>query len=86
MNSRDKACPPQQQGRCRKKSFANSETRAGKAKVKKIEERLNCAGLRRFRVCEMALVRLRQIAQAWALPTFPCRYATADETAGLLSA
>jgi putative ABC transport system substrate-binding protein len=26
---------------------------------------------------------LRQIAQARVLPTFPCRYATADETASL---
>jgi hypothetical protein len=86
MNKRDKACPPQQQGRCRKKNSANSVTRAGKAMAKKNREPVECAGLRRFRVCEMALVRLRQIAQALGVTTFPCRDATADETAGLLSA
>jgi hypothetical protein len=57
MNNRDKACPPQQQGRCRKKSSANSETGREWRWQRKIEEPVECAGLRRFRDCEMALVR-----------------------------
>jgi hypothetical protein len=58
--------------------------------AKKIEERAELrrtATISRLRDGSCSPVsRLRQIALPRALPTFPCRYATADETAGLLSA
>jgi hypothetical protein len=54
---------------------------------KKIEEPVECAGLRRFRVCEMALVR-RPTTCGKLRGRTPSRHflagnATADETASL---
>jgi hypothetical protein len=88
MNSRDKACPPQQQGRCRKKNSANSVTRAGNGDGKeKIEKPVECAGLRRFRDCEMAHVRqpttCGKLRRRGRYRHFLARDATADETASL---